>query len=251
MIRIYFIIIAVSLSLTTKAFDAKKLILEANDNYAKSEFAVAAQKYQAVVDSGYSSADLYFNLGNAYYKSKSLKNAILNYERAKLLDPSHSEVNFNLEMAKSQTLDKIEAMPELFFITWGKWFRNIFSSFTWSVFSVLFFIVGLALFLIYLLSSHLISKKVGFWTGTVLILFAVVSITCAYQSNKLIVERNTAIVYSPSVTVKSSPSDSGNNLFVIHEGTKVTMLDQVGVWREIRIADGNRGWVKITDIKQI
>lgn len=241
----------IALSINVLAFQPKEVMNEANNNYSKGEFAIAASKYQTIVDSGFVSADLYFNLGNAYFKSKNIKNAILYYERAKLLSPNNSDIDFNLEMARSFTIDKVEAMPELFFVTWTKWVRNLFSVDSWGVMCVVTFVFALSFLLLYLLSANIVLKKIGFWIGIVFVFFSLSFYGFGSQLKNTQTKRGTAIVFSPSVTAKSSPSESGNNLFVLHEGTKVEILDQVGEWNEIRLADGNRGWLKIVDIEKI
>jgi tetratricopeptide (TPR) repeat protein len=233
------------------ALEAQMTALEANVLYSKGQYEQAAVKYQSVVDAGYSSADLFFNLGNAYYKTKNIKSAILNYERAKLLSPGNKDIAYNLDMARSLTVDKIEPMPELFLVAWAKWVRNLVSADTWAILSIITFVFALASFLLYLLASIMSLKKLGFWLGVVFITFSINAYIMGAQLHSSLVNHKTAIVFNPSVTLKSSPSETGTNLFVLHEGAKVEILDQVGEWREIRIADGNRGWLKESDIEKI
>lgn len=233
------------------AFDPNGHIKSANEDYKQNKFEQAIQKYLAVHDSGYVSAELYFNLGNAYFKTHDIKSAILYFERAKLLNPADKDIDFNLEMARSFTVDKIEAIPEIFFVSWVKWLRNLMSVNNWTILSVITFLLALGSFLLYLLSGKLVLKKVGFWTGIVALVFSISSISMAYQLQQLQQAKNTAIVFTPSVTLKSSPDESGTNLFVLHEGTKVEILDKVGDWRWVKIADGSRGWIKMLDIVTI
>ena len=233
------------------AFNPTALIKEANDDYKKNKFEQAIQKYQTINDSGYVSAELYFNLGNAYYKTNNFKSAILYYERAKLLKPDDKDIDFNLEMARSFTVDKIEAIQEVFFISWIKWIRNLMSVESWTKSGVVLFIISLVSFLLYLLSGKIGLKKAGFWIGVVTLIISIASLSMGYQLKHLQMAKNTAIIFTPSVTLKSSPDESGTNLFILHEGTKVEILDKVGDWRWIKIANGSRGWIKMLDMVTI
>ncbi len=239
------------LLVNVNAIDIKPLISEANAHYAKNEFDNAILKYRQVIDSGHINSGLYFNLANAYYKTHNIKNAILYYERAKLLNPGDKDIDTNLELARSQTFDKIEAIPGVFFITWFKWLQNRLSKDTWALVSVISFILGLFLFLFYLLTTNLLVKKAAFWFGSGILILAVIAFVFGYQLNKLETTRDKAIIFSSTVIAKSSPSGTGTNLFIIHEGTKVEILDKIGNWNEIRISDGNRGWIKDTDMEVI
>lgn len=250
--RIIIIIIAcIGFYSGAEAADPQALLNEGNAFYAKAEFDKAISKYKEIADAGLASKQLYFNLGNAYYKIHDIKSAILYYEKARLMDPSDEDVLFNLELARTSTIDKINVVPEVFFITWIKWLRDRLSVDGWALLSILTFIASLSLFLLYLLSGRLSFRKLGFWMGVVMLFVAITSFAMGLQLNQTQKAGNTAIVFTPTVTLKSSPSESGNNLFILHEGTKVYILDEAGEWREIKIADGTRGWIKITDIKII
>lgn len=241
----------VALFLNVKAIDPKAVMLEANNYYEKAQFDKAIDKYQDIIKGGFMSFDLYFNLGNAYYKTHDYKSAILYYEKAKLLKPGNKDVNFNLDLARANIVDKINPIPEVFFITGIKWIRNQVSADGWGILSTFTFIIALGLFLLYLLSGKLNLRKLGFWIGVVMLFLAITSFLMGFQLLQAQRAGNTAIVFTPSVTIKSSPSETGTNLFVLHEGTKVQILDRLNDWREIRIADGNRGWIKVSDIETI
>jgi tetratricopeptide (TPR) repeat protein len=209
-----------------------------------------------VLNAGYASVGLYYNLGNAYFKVHDIKSAILYYEKAKLLDPSDDDVEYNLELARSFTVDKIESMNELFFVTWLTALRNIMSANKWGILSIISFLVMLGAFLLYLLSRKIHLRKLGFTIGVVLFFVSVVSFSMAYQLHTAQTARNTAIIFTPAVTVKSTPAESGNNLFVLHEGSKVEILSEMRDiskvdWCEIRISDGNKGWIKKQDLEKI
>lgn len=238
------------------AVDPKTQVTEAKEFYSKGDYQKAIETYQSVLNAGYVSVELYYNLGNSYFKSHNIKSAILYYEKAKLLDPSDDDIEYNLELARSFTVDKIENMNELFFISWIKSLRNLLSANTWAVLSIITFIVMLGAFLLYLLSGKLIIRKIGFTIGVVVFFMAVISFAMGYQLRKAQTAKNTAIIFTPTVTIKSTPAESGNNLFVLHEGAKVEILNELRDlnktdWCEIRISDGNRGWVRKQELETI
>jgi tetratricopeptide (TPR) repeat protein len=241
------------LGMITHAFaiDPLATIKEANDLYSKNQFEQAVKLYKSVCESSYASSELYFNLGNTYFKTNSIKEAILYYERAKLLNPGDKDIEYNLEMARSMTVDKINALPELFFITWIKWVRDLLSLGGWTMLCLTAFLLSLAAMLLYLLTGSIGMKKIGFWVGVFMLLISLTSFAMGMQLKHMQTANNTAIIFASPVTLKSAPAESGTNLFVLHEGTKVEILDKVGDWRWVRIADGNRGWIKMSDMVNI
>ncbi|HEY4787847.1 MAG TPA: tetratricopeptide repeat protein [Bacteroidales bacterium] len=239
-----------------QAVDPKTQIKEAEGFYTKGDFSNAIDRYRSVLNAGYISEELYYNLGNAYFKMHDIKSAILYYEKAKLLDPSDKDVEYNLELAKSYTVDKIESMNEVFFVTWIKWVRDMMSASKWAWLSLIAFFLALGAFLLYLLSGKLVLRKIGFTAGVVIFILSLVSFSMGYQLRHAQTANNTAIIFTPTVTVRSTPAESGNSLFVLHEGVKVDILAEMSdlnkvEWCEIRIADGNRGWIKKTDLERI
>lgn len=248
------VLIVVSLLLGSQkffAFEPQNLIKEGNELYKKGMYSQAASKYQAVVDSGFVSGDLFYNLGNAYYKAKDNKSAILYYEKARLLTPQDKELNYNLNLAKSKTIDKIETIPDLFLTEWIRSFRDALAVDTWAAFSIVFFIAGLAGLLVYYFVGKINIRKISFWSGTILLTSALITYLFAESAHNSQIKQRTAIVFVKAVTVKSTPSETGTNLFILHEGTKVKVIDKVDIWQKIKIPDGNQGWVKENDIARI
>jgi len=183
----------------------KMLIDSANYYYSNQNFIKSAELYEQVISQGYVSTETYYNLGNAYYKQGKLADAILFYERAILLSPSDEDIKYNLELAHSNLYDKIEALPEFFLNTWYKSFRNLYNSDNWIIISVISFILFLILILLYLFSNKLIIRKLTFWFGIILILISIISFLFSYQQKELVTSHNTAIIFNPSVTIKSTP----------------------------------------------
>jgi tetratricopeptide (TPR) repeat protein len=231
--------------------DVYRLIEQGNEHFMNSEYELAIKEYQAVIDSGYVSSELYYNLGNAYYKSHKITMALVNYERAILLDPNDEEILHNLEMARQFVVDDIDELPEFLPKIWYRRFISLLKTDQWAYLSLITFPVGLLFFLLYLFSRHIRIKKLSFWLGVVILLISLSAFIFSYNQKKLVYDHSYAIIISPSVTIKSSPDDSGTELFQIHEGTKVKIIDQIGEWKEIKLSDGNVGWLRNDDLLKL
>lgn len=217
---------------------------KANDYYASNEFAKAIVLYENIIAEGYESSTLYFNLGNAFYKNGEITKAILYYERAKLLTPNDKDIQFNLEMLNQFVVDKIEVLPRPFFVKWAKSIVNLSTIDGWAKISLISFVFALIFGLTFFLSINSFIKKTSFSVGVLLLIITIISYGYAHKQLTKIENRNQAIVFSPTVTVKASPLDNGINLFVIHEGLKVKIVREQSNWIEIELEDGNKGWVK-------
>lgn len=217
---------------------------EANELYKKAEYSAAIEKYEEIVKSGYESGELYFNLGNGYFKMNEIPLAILNYERAKKLLPGDDDTEFNLRLANLKIVDKIETMPRLFFYDWADAIINLFSSDGWAVTGIVSLFFVMLLFVFFRITENLVLRKLFFYSGMFLLIFALKSFWFANIQYEKLTGENAAIIFTPTLNVKSSPDANGTNLFVIHEGTKVQILDRVGEWSKIKLSDGNLGWVE-------
>lgn len=217
---------------------------DADSAYIQGDYLTAIDLYQEVLRNEGVSATLCMNLGNSYFKLDEIAQAILWYERAYLLDPSDDDVKFNLELARTRTVDKVTPKNQLFIVVW---FRNLVAALdinTWAALTLLFFFVAALMAGVFLLSRKVSLKKISFAFSLFFFVFSILSFIFASTQRSNIVNRDTAIIVSPSVTVKSTPSDSGTDLFIIHEGRKVDILDSsMKEWVEIRLEDGNTGWV--------
>ncbi|HOI48693.1 MAG TPA: tetratricopeptide repeat protein [Prolixibacteraceae bacterium] len=239
----YFILILLLSGFAVNGQNAEQLLEQANQHYLAQEFQQAASLYEQILSSGKESAQVYFNLGNAYYKTGDMNRAILNYERARLLAPQDEDIAFNLRMANQYVVDNIEELPQPFFLRWRTTLVNRASSGAWARLSAGSFILFLLMAGLFLFSRTTGLKRIGFWTGVVVLLFSVLSFSFASRQQKLLRERNHAIVFCPRVTVKSSPSQAGTDLFLIHEGLKVQITNSLNNWKEVKLADGNKGWL--------
>lgn len=225
------------------AANVDALMAEANKSYTGGKFDEAAKAYESLIKQGYKSDVIYYNLGNAYYKSKNIAAAILNYERALLLNPSDENIKFNLDLAKTFTVDRIEPLPEFFLITFFHKFRQLMSTNGWAYTGILFLIASLTLAYFFWFSYSSNLKRITFSVGVFTLLLTILSFTFSFQQKNTILNHSYGILTPSVVAVKSSPSESGKDLFVLHSGTKVKVIDSVGDWYEVHIADGNIGWI--------
>lgn len=224
---------------------------DADSAYVNGNYQQAIAQYEALLKNG-ASAELYYNLGNAYYRTENITRAVLNYERALLLSPGDRDIRFNLQLARSKTIDKIVPESEMFFITWYHALVNLMSVDGWARMAIISLALVIILFLLYLFSEPIWLRKIGFFGGFLLLLFFVLSNLFAYQQKQNLLYRKGAIVIAPSVTVKSTPAQNGTDLFILHEGTKVTIIDgAMSDWKEVRLADGKEGWIERKRIETI
>ncbi|MFW5793435.1 MAG: SH3 domain-containing protein [Bacteroidota bacterium] len=227
-----------------KSMDADSLIAVANEAYINEEYAYSAELYEQILDMDLESAKLYYNLGNAYFKDNKIGMSILNYERAKRIDPSNENIIHNLRVANSRTVDKVEPVPELFYEKWWNSLKSMQNSDNWAI-SGIIFLFGFFFFTsLYLLSKKLLLKKIAFYISLLLLFLNILCFVFAYKTYKIQTSDNFAIVMSIRTIVKSSPSDTSPDVFVIHEGTKFKITNKIGEWIEIKLANGNVGWIK-------
>ena len=224
---------------------------EADSAYVRGEYQKAIDSYEALLKKGVS-AELYYNLGNAYYRTENITRAVLNYERALLLSPSDPDIRFNLQMARSKTIDKIVPEQEMFFVTWYRSLVNMASVDGWAMIALVCLGLAIVLALIYLFSNLIWLRKVGFFGAFLMIIIFVCSNIFAHQQKNQLVYRTGAIITESAVTVKSTPAKNGVDLFILHEGTKVTIIDaSMKEWKEIRLADGKEGWIETRQMEAI
>ncbi|NOR86574.1 MAG: tetratricopeptide repeat protein [Bacteroidales bacterium] len=239
------------LSFTIKAQDFSSNLYQAEQLYAQSKYDSAALYYHSIIDSGYQSPELYYNLANTYFKLQEIPTAILYYEKALKLDPNDENIIYNLNLCNTLIPDRIEEVPRLFFIRWYQGLYNYFPIDTWSYIGLVLFSIFTLLLLIYFLSPAVFWKKIGFWSGIFVLFTSLFVFYLTSQKYSSFKQHNEAIIFMPSITVKSSPAKNSVDLFVIHEGTKVTILDQVGNWRKVKIQNGSIGWIEAENLQII
>ena len=224
---------------------------KANAFYTTEEYQQAVNLYEQILQSGEESAKLYFNLGNSYYKTGDVNNAILNYERALVLAPHDDDIKFNLQIANQFVVTKIEELPQPFFLRWRTNTVNKYPADTWGYISVAAFLIFLLLLGVFLFSKKVSVRRISFFIGIFAVIFSAFTFSLAAQQKQKITNRKHAIVFSPRVTVKSSPTNSGTDLFLIYEGLKLEVTDSLNTWTEIKLADGNQGWLPDSCIVKI
>ena len=235
-----------SLVADTTGVSREYTLSDADSAYIQGDYLTAIGIYESIIENQGVNATLYMNLGNCWLKRDEVAKAILNYERAYLMDPSDPDIRFNLELARTKTVDKVNPVNQLFIVVWFKKMLSLLDVDGWAVLTVILFALAIILTGIFLLSRKTGVRKISFSFSAFFLLLSILSFIFATTQMGNIRNRDTAIIMSPSVTVKSTPSSGGTDLFIIHEGRKVKILDSsMKEWVEIRLEDGNTGWVPV------
>ena len=246
-------LLAVSFSASAQEKDYVDSLWDAaNLAYVEGRWADAISDYQMISSMGLESASLYCNTGDAFFKDGNVPMAILYYERALKLDPSYDDARYNLDLLNSTIQDRIDPVPEFVLKAWAREICYIMDSNAWTVCFFVLFALTLAMVLLFLLAPTVGGRRTGFFTGIVLLLLAVFSLCFSVWQKNDYMKAEGAIVMRPVTSVKSSPSaEASKDLFILHEGTKVKIIDQVGSWNNIELADGRQGWIPSGDIETI
>jgi len=223
-------------------------IKRAETAYSSEQYNTAIEIYESMLKNYGASAEIYYNLGNAYYKGGKIAHAILNYERALLLKPGDGDIRFNLELVRQLTYDKIEPLQEFFLKKWARSVQNLIGVDKWATVGIIGFVLFICCLVLFFFSKWMYLKKLGFYLGILLFLLVITANLFAYNQKYDLENRRAAIVFTPTVTAKSSPDNSGTELFLLHEGTKVFIRSTVGDWNEVILEDGHIGWVNKKDI---
>lgn len=224
---------------------------KANEQYANGEFEGATGTYMEILDAGYESQQVYYNLGSAHFKRNDIPATILYYERALRLAPSDDDILFNLRLANQRIVDKIQPLPELFYARWWEALVNSYPADRWATMFLLALFSGFLLLTLFVIVRRVALRKLCFWSATVILFLSLIALTCNIQQMSRLTNELEAIVFTPTVTVMSSPKDASTKLFVIHEGAKIQLLETIGDWHKISLADGNIGWLKKSDLEII
>lgn len=220
--------------------------------YTDGRWSECTESLKALESVGVVSPELYYNLGNAYFKSGDYPHAILYYERTLKISPSFEDARINLDFANSLIRDKIDAVPEFVLKSWARKVCYLMPSDFWALISIVLFAAALALFLVFRLGASRGLRRTGFYCSIVALILSASSFGMAQWQRNSYLKADGAIVMKPVASVKSSPSrDSSKDLFVLHEGTKVTVLDTVGEWKNISLSDGRQGWIEESDMEMI
>ncbi|WP_422083021.1 tetratricopeptide repeat protein [Ulvibacterium sp.] len=224
---------------------------QATSAYNEGDYETAITHYLEILDNGKHSAALYFNLGNSYYKINQIAPSIYYYEKALLLKPNDPEIRNNLAYAQNMTLDAIEKMPETGLSKIYNKITGLLSFDQWAVTAVLFTILFVLLYIAFFYFRYSSRKRIAFITGMISLIIALISMTFAFIQYNDFKRDRPAIIFSEEVTVKSEPNTRSQEVFTLHEGTKIHVLDSLNDWKKIRIGDGKTGWLMDTDIKML
>lgn len=251
--KIFLAIVAMMVAGATFAteIDTNALWERGNRLYSAGDWNGAVATYDSIVNEGWESAPLYYNLAGAHFKSGSRGEAILNYHRAQRLAPADGDIAYNLAYAESFVKDKIDVVPEFVFARWLGSVKRIMSADAWGVVALVALGVMLVAVGFYLLALRRGIRKAGFVVAIVALVVTVGAVSFGGAARKALVSDSEAVVLSTAAVVKASPEKTGKDLFILHEGTKVEVLDTFGEWSEIRIADGNEGWIRTSAIEVI
>jgi tetratricopeptide (TPR) repeat protein len=226
-------------------------VKDANVSYAQKNYVTAIQQYEAILQSQGSSPELYYNLGNAYFRSGDIAQSILNYNRALLLKPNYEDAKFNLQIAQKRVVDNVDVTSVFFLKQWINDFGDLMSSNGWAVFSIILFVLSLTSFLCFVFGRYRSFRKTTFNFAVASLLIALISLSYALKQSNKIVNSSDGIIMVGSVTAKDSPSLNGKDMFVMHAGTKVTIRNNVSGWTEVELPDGNAGFIPATNIEKI
>lgn len=233
----------ITLLVSISSFASDQLFEKANKAYNNSDYTSAITLYDSILTIELESSELYYNLGNCHYKTQDWANAIWHYEKSLKLEKNDKTIQ-NLELANIKIIDRIEEIPQLFYKKWWSIFISIFNTFSWQLISIL--IIWLAL-TIKILSQFTNYKKEHFLS--ILYSILLISVFATYSSYQVNITKKEAIIFTSSMVVNSAPTTNSTNLFTLHSGSKIEILDTIGEWINIKIANGSSGWIKESGCK--
>lgn len=250
---LYILLIVLSANAMAQSVGGDKISKwqQANKHFTDLEYTPAILLYEELLSTGEHSEALYYNLGNAYFKNNNLGRAILNYNRALLLNPGNEDTQYNLSLATARTIDKIEPAPQFFMKTWFINFGKMVSSDSWAVISLISLAVTLAAIVLWLISKTLSLRKLGFYTAIFGAIVAIGSLIYSQMAYSKQTSSTDAIVLNTAAPVKSAPATSSKDLFLLHEGTKLSVINTMSDWSEVLLEDGNKGWMQSAALERI
>ncbi|MEN0003819.1 MAG: tetratricopeptide repeat protein [Bacteroidota bacterium] len=242
------------LLLSTTCFaqtEAQQLLESANTKYKAKDYTGAIKAYEAVLATGLQSEALYYNLGNAYYRNNQYGKAILYYERALLLDPTDADIRHNLQLAEAQKTDEIAVIPTFFLSRW--WYNGSLSLGPngWSVVGMLCLWLGVGGLILWLMGPNRTRKKQGFLAGIGLLVLSLLPLSLAFSAKQYLQNSQEAVVTKPEVSLYSAPDTLSQSLRLLHEGTKVQMIDSLSNWHKVQLSNGDEGWMAMEDVEEI
>jgi len=223
----------------------------ANSLYNQEKYQEAIDSYTSIINAGQESASLYYNLANAHYKLSNIGSSIYYYEKALEISPGDSDIRNNLAFAQNATIDTIDGIPEGFVSRTMNTITNSFDYDGWAIFSVIFVVLFVILFILYYTSRISMMKRLFFVSSWLVLLFGILGVFFAFKQYDFAKNTNFAIIFAQETTIKSEPNLRSEEVFELHEGTKVEITETVNDWKKIKLADGKIGWIPATDLKEL
>lgn len=224
---------------------------KANGAFVSGQYPMSVALYESILDKGLHSTEVYFNLGNAYFQQNQIGKAVLNYTRASYRSPFDADVAYNLELAKAKSKDKIDVVPQFFLVRWFVSIGGLLNSNWWAVLSLFFLGITALGVASWLVLSDMRWRKVGFYSGLVMLFFTICSLGFSISSSEDEYESDSAVVINVAAPIKSSPSVGGKDIFILHEGAVVKVLQDLDGYSEIELSDGNKGWIASSAIERV
>ena len=247
-IFIYLLLLSVA---TVFANTSQELFDQANTAYTKGQYTKAIEQYEAILTSGEFSTEVYYNLGDAYWKNKQLGKAILNFERVLKLSPSDADATYNLAIVQDQLVDDLDVVGTFFLKKWWQSFYQSFSSTAWSILTLLALWGSVGGFFLWLFGKERDLKKKGFIGGLILLFLSLLLFFATRSQGNYEVNSQQAIVLETTIDLKNGPDPQSTKLITIHEGLKVVLLDKIGSWYKVKLSNGEQGWLPITALEEI
>ncbi len=223
----------------------------ANQAYSSKDYDIAIKGYESILAQAYQSAELYYNLANAYYRTNATGRAILNYERAARLAPRDKDIQHNLEFVNTQLQDEIEVLPAFFLRQWWNNMQQLLSSNSWAVLSLLLFWLGILGLVVWQLGKERRQRRQGFFAGFALVLLSLLPTLWAWSSAKSEQHSKQAILLVKETTLQSAPDAQSATIMELHEGIKLQLLDQINTWYKVRLPNGAKGWLPFKVLEEI
>ena len=227
------------------------LFTKANELYNEAKYYESIKLYDSLISSEIESAPIYYNLGNAYFKINEIPSAILYYEKAKKIEPNNKDIIYNLELANTKIADRIEIVPEFFIRKWHNSLINSLNEKEWMLINILIFTLLLFTLITFFISNTNKIKRYCFYVSILLIALFIFSWANGNLSKNNKISNNFAIIFTPTLNIKSAPDDNSNTLFILHKGSKIEIIESSKQWRKIKISNGSEGWLKKDDFKKI
>lgn len=233
------------------AQDLEAMFQTANTAYENKKFKEAIDAYEKIALTGNFSPELYYNLGNSYYRTNQVGQSILNYERALRLAPGDADIRQNLAIAEQKRIDDLGVIEPFFLKKWWEGLANFVASGIWSALGILLIWLGIAGFILWLIGKERTQRKKGFLMGIALFLLSLFFFGLANTRSGIEQDSRAGVIMKKTVDLRSAPDAESKKIMAIHEGLKIDLLDQLGEWYKVRLSDGEQGWVQQDSFEKI